>query len=118
MNYESSRRRQIVELLQLFQSEQEQIDYEKNVPHVDITNELLCMWFDDQYHPDLRHFPSCFSTDELEALAQFHRFYDGQTSKLPPSKGTVRTWLASPVWRAVMQKASDTLSKIDLERKA
>lgn len=106
------RRQQIVELLELFASEDEQLAYERNVPHVDITAELLCMWFDDQYHPAQRHFANCFSPDELIALDEFHSFYEARASHLPDSAGTVRTWLASPLWREVMVKAQETLKVI------
>jgi hypothetical protein len=102
----------ILRLLRLLSSEEEQLAYERNVPHVDITAELRCMWFDDEYHPDDAFFRSCFSADELAALAEFHRFYDEQKHRLPQSQGTVRTWLASPVWREIMleaKKASDRL---------
>lgn len=114
MNTGSSRRQQIIELLQLFLSEAEQLAYEREVPHVDITAELLSMWFDDQYHPKLRHFHSCFSAEEILALAEFHTFYDERTSKLPASQGTVRTWLESPIWREIMKKAADTLAKLNV----
>lgn len=107
-----NRKSQIIELLGLLASEQQQLAYERNVPHVDITQELLCMWFDDLYHPNNTYFDSCFTVNELVALAEFHHFYDQRTDKLPESRGTVRTWLASPVWREVMQEAQKTLERI------
>ena len=107
------RREQIKELLQLFASEEEQLAYEKNVPHVDITVEMVCMWFDDQYHPKLRHFDNCFNKNELTALGVFNTFYDSNVSKLPESNGTVKTWLANPVWQEIMQKAKETLEVIN-----
>ena len=84
----SNKRPYIIELLQLLASEEEQLAYERNVPHVNITVELRCMWFDDQYHPDDAVFVSCFTTDELSALAEFHRFYDERKSdvSLPQMK--------------------------------
>jgi len=60
-----NRKPQIIEILQLLASEEPQLAYERDVPHVDITSELLCMWFDDQYHPDDAFFVSCFTADEL-----------------------------------------------------
>jgi len=108
----SNRKPYIIEILQLLASEEEQLAYEKNVPHVNITVELLCMWFDDQYQPNDAFFVSCFTTDELAALAEFHRYYDERTCQLPPSEGTVRTWLNSSVWREIMLKAKATLEQI------
>lgn len=106
------RREQIIELLTLLASEDEQLAYERNVPHVDITTELVCMWFDDQYHPKQRHFSNCFSPDGLLALSEFNQFYDDRVARLPESLGTVHTWLVSPVWREIMQKARETIETI------
>lgn len=102
----------IIDLLQLLASEERQLVYEQNVPHVDVTAELVCMWFDDLYHPNDAFFTSCFSADELAALAEFHQFYDQRDDLLPESMGTVRTWLADGSWREIMGKAQATLSRI------
>jgi hypothetical protein len=108
----SDRKPVIIDLLQLLASEERQLAYEQKVPHVDITAELVCMWFDDLYHPKDAFFISCFSADELAALAEFHQFYDQQNDLLPESMGTVRTWLADRSWREIMEKAQETLSQI------
>jgi hypothetical protein len=105
-------RKIVIEMLQMLASELEQRDYERNVPHVDITDELLCGWFDDSYHPRDPRFRSCFVDSELVALAEFDTFYSSRTALLPKSNGTVQTWLASPVWREVMQHASETLRRV------
>ena len=115
MSQESSRRKQTIKLLQLFASEEQQLAYERDVPHVDITTELVCMWFDDQYHPKQRQFDSCFTPTELAALDEFHQFYDVRVDKLPESRGTVRTWLDSPVWREVMEQARKTLECVSAQ---
>ena len=102
----------IIELLSLLSSEEEQLDYETKVPIADVPAELLCMWFDDQYQPDDALFISCFSADELAALADFHKYYDEQTRRLPESRGSVRTWLASAVWRGIMLEAKKALERL------
>jgi len=108
----SNSKANIIELLRTLASEEQQLEYEKNVPHVDITTEMVCMWFDDQYHPDSARFTSCFKKDELVALAEFHQFYDECHKRLPESQGTVRTWLGNPIWREIMLKAQKTLERI------
>jgi hypothetical protein len=108
----SSRRKEIIELLQLFASEEQQLAYERDVPHVDITAELVCMWFDDQYAPQQRDYKGCFTPAELAALEEFHRLYDERVARLPESQGTVRTWLGSPVWREVMEQARRALERV------
>jgi len=103
---------QVIDVLQMLASENEQLDYEHNVPHVDITGELLCQWGNDTYHPKWTHFRSSFTQRELEILAAFDEFFQKRRIKLPKSHGTVRTWLASPVWREVMNEAQKTLDQI------
>ena len=106
------RRGQIRELLQILGSEEEQLAYERNVPHVDITAELICMWFNDLYDATHAATDSTFSDIERTALAAFHQFYDARVERLPESQGTVRTWLASSVWREIMEQARRTLERI------
>lgn len=100
----------IREMLDLLGSEQEQLAYEKGVSWVDITNELVCMWFDDSYHPDDARFRQAFTAAELEALASFDSFYEARWRALPTRPGTVRTWLADSTWREIMQKAREALA--------
>ena len=93
-------------------SEEEQLEYERKVPHVDITAELICGWFDDSYHPGHETFDSCFSKDELKVLASFNQIFERIEPTLPKSRGTVKTWLADSQWRQIMQAASQALSSI------
>src|SRR5262252_3172902 len=106
------RKPQIIEILELLASPEQQLAYERNLPHVDTSAEMLCMWFDDHYRPDDMFFSSCFTADELAVLAEFHRFYEERSKELPESRGTIRTWLASRVWREIMMKANETISGI------
>ncbi len=107
-----SRREQIRELLQLLATEEEQLAYERDVPHVDITAELVCMWFDDLYNSGYDVTAPTFSESEKTALIEFNKFYDIRVDQLPRSLGTVRTWLENPVWREVMEQARSTLEQI------
>lgn len=107
-----SRREQVRDVLQMLASEEEQLAYERNVPHVDITAELLCMWFDDLYHGKCPGADSTFDDIELASLTDFHLFYRERSGRLPKSMGTVRTWLASSVWREIMERARMTLEQI------
>ncbi len=110
MTAEWDRHAGICRVLELLGSEEQQLEYERRVPWVDITTELACVWFDDTYRADDPQYPVQFTRAELEALAAFHEFYDRRVDGLPPSQGTVRTWLASPTWREIMQKAAETLA--------
>ena len=109
---DAQRKQNIVDLLRLLGSEEEQLAYEHNVPPVDITVELVSMWFDDFCHGRAPETDDAFTSEEHAALTQFHQFYDIRVDRLPESRGTVRTWLEAPVWREVMREARTTLERI------
>lgn len=103
----------IVGLLKLIATEQEQLNYEKNVPYVDIGQEIICMWFNDLYIPDDMYFVSYFSKKELIALNEFNCFFEEKKRHLPAAEGTIKTWLNSPIWKEIMTKAEETIRKMD-----
>ena len=69
-------RQNLVELLELLADRDAQIRYGQGVPVADVPAELVCMWFDDGYHPDDSAFESAFSPREMEVLAAFNAVYD------------------------------------------
>ena len=105
-------KQRLIDELEMLSSEKAQLNYEHSVPHVDITRELICGWFDDIYQPDDSQFTSCFTKTELALLAAFHQFYNESLSHLPDSKGTVCTWHMNSAWREIMNEASRTLQKL------
>ena len=109
---DEARKKQIIELLKLLASDKQQLEYEKNVPHVDITAELLCMWFDNLFHGKPPHAEPSFTAEENAALSEFHQFYRARVDRLPKSEGTVQTWLDSAVWRDIMENARSTLERV------
>lgn len=104
-------RRHIIELLQLLSSEQQQLEYEENVPIAYVPDELRCMWFDDLYHPRL--IAMCFTPSEGAALARFNAVYDVEKHNLPESPESIRVWLADPTWQKIMTAASETLKQLN-----
>lgn len=109
---QESIRSRIIALLQILSSEALQLEYEKNAPNIDITAEIVCMWFDDHYHPGSQRWADQFSDNELESLAEFHRYFDTRIQALPESKGTVLTWSNDSAWQGIMAKALQTLGDL------
>jgi hypothetical protein len=93
MTQEIDCRNSIVETLRLLSSPDKQLAYERNVPHVRVTDELLSMWFDDTYLPESNAFRENVSEEELRALAAFNDFYDEHSKLLPGSIADVTSWL-------------------------
>lgn len=97
------------ELLMLLASADGQTAYERSVPIANVPAELLCMWFDDCYHPDDVRFRRAFSPRELEALASLDERYRSAADELKPLPRNVPELHAHPAWGRVVQAASATL---------
>jgi hypothetical protein len=109
-------RQNIVELLALLADAEAQRRYERNVPIANVPAELLCMWFDDLYHPDDAAFVRAFSTPELAALEEFNRTYRSVADELEPLAVSVGDLHAHPSWSRVSPAASAALKAIDGRR--
>ena len=66
----------LIDQLHTLSSAEEQLQYQRNVPFVNVTVELICGWFDDRYGPENRDFVAAFSTPELIAMARFNKIFD------------------------------------------
>jgi hypothetical protein len=107
------------ELLELLADPEAQRRYEVNVPIADVPGELVCMWFDDLYHPDTScpHFPDsicfagCFSNEERSILARFNSVYDREKRKYPEDCD-VSELQASEAWRTVTEAATTALTEL------
>jgi hypothetical protein len=102
-------RQSVIEVLKLLSSPERQLAYERNVPQISVTNELLSGWLDDTYLPESEKFRECFSVPELEAMAAFDAFFDEHSNSLPKARNGVSDWLADENWRQIMQGAKDLL---------
>ena len=115
-------RQRAIDLLEMYASEEMQRDYQKNVPHVPVPVELVCMWFDDfwhvgeeppvaeyaeQWNDSIEKFCQAFTTEELNALKDFHQFFNNRADGLPDDD--LEKLLGCPAWQEVMCKARETL---------
>lgn len=101
-------REEFIDLLQLLASKEKQDEYQKNVPHVNIAQELICMCFDDFYY-DGTHLKNYFNDEETKILKEFHEYYEERVKRLPNSYAEF--WHSS-LWKEIVQKAEETLKKI------
>jgi len=104
------RRPVAIELLELLSSADLQLDYERRVPHISVSVELVCMWFDDFYFPRDKFFKLCFSKEELEVLAAFNKYYDEHEKTLPKAPPRIADWLQNETWQGIMKEAANALA--------
>jgi hypothetical protein len=102
-------RHNIVELVQTLASKEQQLAYQRNVPIANVPAELVCMWFDDLYHPQWDLFIEAFTLVERERLARFHTFYDARHKRLPD---TLAEMHQNPAWLEVMNEAQQVLKDL------
>jgi len=105
-------RQSIIDTLKLLSSPERQLAYERNVPGISATNELLSAWFDDTYLPESKTFMQSFSTQELEVMADFDRYFEERSNFLPMPHEGVSDWLRDENWRGIMQRATDLLNML------
>ena len=96
----------IINVLQIIAEPADQLLYQAKAP-VNVANELVNQWFDDFYHPTSPQFPSEFSGEELERLAEFNRFFDERIALLPDSLAEM---LNVAAWCEVVAKANAVLA--------
>jgi len=104
-------RRMLRQLLELIGDFSAQRKYERDVPIANVPAELVCDWFDDQYHPDARFFSDAFSSQERAALADFNAFYGARKGVLPMTTGVDALQLCKE-WEEVSEKARATLAEL------
>ena len=104
-------RQQTVELIETIASQERQLDYEREVGAGVVPIELVCIWFDDFYHPHDADFRSAFAHEELAVLAEFNAFFRAHERLLPRDPDSIQVWLDHPTWREIMAKAGETLCR-------
>jgi hypothetical protein len=105
-------RKSLVELVRTLASEDGQRDYQSNVPFVSVPVELVCMWFDDLYHPDDAIFRAAFTTAELGALDRFNDYFDWLSDNLPKHLPPLDVLQRSAQWAELSKQATKTLGDL------
>ncbi len=82
-------------------------------------DELIALWFDALYFPAQSYveeegqaeWASCFSPEELAALAKFNAVFDGLADQLPKGSG----WEQSINWLKVSSAAAIALNEVSCD---
>ncbi len=96
-------------VLEVIASKEDQVDYDKKVPVANVPAELVCMWFDDSYHPNSSQYKEAFSIEEQEILSKFNSFFDARVDRLPKNLAELQV---DPQWNEIVNAAQEVLTKI------
>ena len=104
-------RSRVIEMLTILSSEEEQVSYQKNVPYINVPDELLCQWFDGLDMPKgLIDAREVFSIDEINLLQIFCEHFNRVGALIRrPNEISLDNLLEEQDWRSLMQEASALL---------
>ncbi len=109
-------REKIVDQLKTIANSEEQLRYERNVPIANVPSELICQWYYFSRWPE-DEYQSSFSTDERNAIASFHAFFEKRVDRLPQNDG-VEGLQKSPKWQQIQERARATLLALGYAKKS
>jgi len=109
-------RRHVRDELELLGDADLQRQYARDIPDVNVPNELVHGWVEHCYVPQNLAFRQAFRIDELEILAEFHRDFVTARATLGEPLPELDEILLHPAWRTVIRRARRTLRKIRAHR--
>jgi len=104
-------RNNIIEVLKLWSSKDEQLEYQKNVPHVNVVGELYGQW-DDFYEPGLEAIKDAFSQRELVLLEKFDAEINVQVDKYNIQHLQLDDFIFTEEWKVLNYLSTDILNQI------
>lgn len=99
-------RNRVIEYLDLAASFDEQQQYERDVPFVHVSYEVINMW-EDNFPRDPRNADllSVYSHDEVNAIREFHAVWDAVADAVSDDYPTLAHVQALPGWEQVRRAA-------------
>ena len=104
-------RQNLSDVLDLWTSKDEQMEYQENVPIAQVSVELFCQWV-DFYYPETVHFKLAFNDREREILADFDKILNHISDKTPKELPYITDFVKTNDWLVVNQAAIDTMKRL------
>jgi hypothetical protein len=109
----------IINILQLLASVQQQDNYNRDVPIANVSVELVNQWFDDFFDvtDGSDWLVEYFNGGEISILMEFHKYYDARVDNLPGNYEELREDFN---WKQIVGKAQWALAMLgwtDIEAK-
>ncbi|NOT88693.1 MAG: hypothetical protein HOP03_10965 [Lysobacter sp.] len=101
-------RTMLVQTLVLISSEEEQVKYQHEVSHVDVSAELFNQW-DDSFFPDDVNFREAFSNEEIVALGLFNAVLSEVAEETPHNLPALDDFVKTQCWRRLSRAAHEAL---------
>jgi uncharacterized protein YbaR (Trm112 family) len=106
-------RQNLLDVLELWTSKEQQLEYQANVPIAQVTAELICQWADDYYYPETKHFKLAFDENERTVLADFDKVLNNIVDNIPAPLPSLNDFINTNDWLVISQAAIATLTKLN-----
>ena len=104
-------RKNLLEVLDLWISKDEQLEYQENVPIAQVSSELFNQW-DDFYNPDSDSFKLAFNKKEREILGDFDKVLSHICEKTMKYLPYIKDFVNTNDWFVVNKAAVDTKKRL------
>lgn len=95
----------------MMSSVEQQLKYQHDVPFVDITVELICMWFDEAYLIEYEEFMLGFSKKEMKSMSDFSKVFEDVIASFPDRElPGITNLVEMPQWKRVVESAQNALN--------
>jgi len=107
-------REQVLDCVRMLASASAQLEYERDVPHAYVPDELVSGFADDVFHPKAPDFISSFADHELRGLSELYGLVCAAARELHAVRcETVADLQRLATWRKVMQFAKDLAAQLE-----
>ena len=104
-------RKNIFEILEFLGSKESQLEYQKNVPIAQVSNELFNQWYDN-YYPKCEIHNMAFNETEREILENFNEIFNIISKKTPKDLPFIDEFVTTNEWFELNQLAKKTLDNL------
>lgn len=101
-------RKNILDVLQLWASKEEQIEYQENFPNAEISKELFAQW-NDFYTPDSDVLTDAFNPQELKLLKEFDKELIKRSYNLDSIPTDIKKYIETDDWKTINSLAKKIL---------
>lgn len=110
MNNYSIYKRNLYEMIELWSSPEEQLNYQKNVPIAQVSHELFNDW--ESYFADRFEFEKFLSKKEIDLFYQFNEAIIKVSDLTPQILPEISEFIKTDEWKIINQKAIEILKKL------
>ncbi|WP_319480993.1 hypothetical protein [uncultured Draconibacterium sp.] len=105
-------RNNVFGVIDLWASKESQLEYQRNVPIAQVSDELFCQW-EDYYFPASDDFIQIFNPTELKLLSEFDETLNAIADITPKNLPLIDEFIETEEWKTMNKKAIEIKKKLN-----